>query len=253
MVRMICGLAALGMIVCPLLAKSAPTLLAFSRTELGIEPEMSEMSEESARPEGAGRAGGSPKARPTPIVWKPRVVGAPQERVGGAVRGSSDLANPMALVPNHLALTLSPAPSLFWHLDGPASDGVAIIFTLVDERGEAPLVESELAPPDRAGIQRVRLGDYGVALKLGQTYTWSVALVPDREDRSQDRISLGLIQRTQVTGAAPREAEEFAARGLWYDALEALSDAVDKTPEDAEALARRGSLLSQAGLLPGAE
>ncbi len=247
MVRMICGLAALGMIFCPLLAKSAPTQLAFNHTELGIEPEV---SEESAGPEGAGR---SPKARPIPIVWKPQVVGAPQERVGGAVRGSSDRANPMALVPNHLALTLSPAPSLFWHLDGPTPDGVAIFFTLVDEGGEAPLVESELPAPDGAGIQRVRLGDYGVVLKPGQTYTWSVALVPDREDRSQDRVSLGLIQRTQVAGEAPREAEEFAARGLWYDALEALSDAVDKTPEDAEARARRGSLLSQAGLLPGAE
>ena len=137
-------------------------------------------SEDSARPLAAARGWPSAPVRHWAWVLMALVVAEGAERGGGAVRGSSDLANPMALVPNHLTLTLSPAPSLFWYLDGPAPDGVAIVFTLIDERGEAPRVESELAPPDRAGIQRVRLGDYGVALKLGQTYTWSVALVPDR-------------------------------------------------------------------------
>ena len=250
MARMVYVMAALSLIFCPVLAESASSRLAFNQAELQFD---SEVSEQPAREKDKGEASASPTRSLSPIVWKPRVVGAPRERVGGAVRGSSDLVNPMALVPNHLALTLNPSPSLFWHLDGASPDGVAIVFTLVDEAGEIPLVESELARPDRAGIQRVRLADYGVALKPDQTYTWSVALVPNREDRSQDRVSLGLIRRTRVVGEAPTVAEEFAARGLWYDALEALSDAVDQAPSDAETRARRRSLLTQAALVPGAE
>lgn len=250
MARMIYAMAVLGLILCPVLAESASSRLAFNQAELEFD---AEVSEQPARGKNTGQAAASPKRSLSPIVWKPRVVGAPSERVGGAVRGSSDLVNPMALVPNHLALTLNPSPSLFWHLDGASPDGVAIVFTLVDEAGEVPLVESELARPDRAGIQRIRLDDYGVALKPDQTYTWSVALVPDGEDRSQDRVSLGLIRRTRVIGEAPTVAEEFAARGLWYDALEALSDAVDQAPSDTQARARRRSLLTQAALVPGTE
>jgi hypothetical protein len=237
-----------GLMLAPTLALASPGDLAFNSSDLeGPEvpsryPENSTLSAESAA---KGKTGAA-------IVWKPRVVGAPAERVGGAVRGSSDLATPLALVPNHLALTSKPAPSLFWHLDAAAPEGVEIVFTLVDAVGEVPLVDTGLEPPVRAGVQRVRLVDYGIELEPGQPYTWSVALVPDMQDRARDRISMGQIQRTELSGKPPVNAEEFAARGLWYDALEALSDAVDADPEDVNAQARRRSLLTQADLALGA-
>jgi len=188
-----------------------------------------------------------------PIVWKPRIAGAPGGRVGGAVRGSSDLATPLVLAPGNLAMTVKAAPSLFWHLDAAAPESVKILFTLIDTNAEAPLVEVELESPPGAGVQRVRLAEYAVELETGRSYAWSIALVPDMENRAKDRVSQGLIQRVLVSGKPPFEAQEFAARGLWYDALESLSDAVDAGPDQSEALARRRSLLTQAGIVMGAD
>ncbi len=249
MAKIFYRLVVLSLLLAPTLALSSPGDLAFNGSDLeGVQgtSEDARGSKLSPEPSEKQQAGST-------IVWKPRVVGAPAERVGGAVRGSRARATPMALVPNHLGLTSKSAPSLFWHLDAAAPDGVEIVFTLVDEEGEVPLVEAGLKPPMRAGVQRVRLADYGVELEPGQAYTWSVALVPDMEDRSQDRISLGLLQRTEMSGKLPSNADEFAARGLWYDALEALSDAVDAEPENLNAQARRRSLLTQAGLTLGAD
>jgi hypothetical protein len=72
-------------------------------------------------------------------------------------------------------------------------------------------------------------------------------------NRGRDRISQAVIQRTPISGEIPREATEFAARGLWYDALEALSDTIEAEPENAAARAQRRSLLAQAGIVIGGQ
>ena len=46
----------------------------------------------------------------------------------------------------------------------------------------------------------------------------------------------------------PPSARAYAEQGLWYDALEALSDAIERAPADPELLAQRDSLLRQASL-----
>lgn len=183
-----------------------------------------------------------------PIIWRPNVVGAPSGRVGGAVRGTSALPTPLVLAPNHLALTLKKTPSLFWHLDAAAPENVSIVFTLVNEALDVPLVEARLQRPDQSGVNRVSLADYEVELKEGAFYTWSVALVPDMENRARDQVSQGRVKRVSLDQEIPREAREFASRGYWYDALESLSDQIDAHPEDRTARALRRSLLSQAGL-----
>jgi hypothetical protein len=167
------------------------------------------------------------------------------------VRGTSAFPTPLVLAPDHLALTLKSTPSLFWHLDGAAPENVTIVFTLVDEARDAPLIEARLQPPARAGVNRVRLSDYGVELKEGEMYIWSIALVPDMANRARDQVSLGRLKHVSLDQEVPREAREFASRGFWYDALESLSDQVDADPQDRDARALRRSLLSQAGLEVG--
>jgi hypothetical protein len=245
------GSIALGLLLLPILWAAS---VAHATALEGPEGRMESISmvEDSNTP-AIARPSEVPTPSAPPIVWKPRVVGAPGERVGGAVRGSKAPVNPLVLVPDNLALTLKPAPSLFWHLDAAALEGVKVIFTLVDETAEVPLVEAELAPPGRPGIQRVRLADYGVELEKERPYTWSIALVPDMNNRGRDRISQAVIQRTPISGEIPREATEFAARGLWYDALEALSDTIEAEPENAAARAQRRSLLAQAGIVIGGQ
>ena len=206
-----------------------------------------------ANPENSQRAANTRADNETPIVWTPPVDGAPRVRVAGGVRGTTALPTPMALVPEHVALTTRHAPSLFWHIDAGVPEGTRLFFTLVEETEGLPLVEAELARPAKAGIQRVLLADYSIELDPEVTYQWSISLVPDIEHRSADVVATGYIQRVARPEPGYSDAQAYAAAGIWYDALEALSDAVDASPEADAPRAQRRSLLTQAGLRLGAE
>ncbi len=78
-------------------------------------------------------------------------------------------------------------------------------------------------------------------------YQWSVTLVVDRNDRSLDRVSMGGIARRTLAAADPTP-RGLAADGLWYDALEILSNALDDRPDDLALQRMHDSLLTQAGL-----
>jgi hypothetical protein len=114
-----------------------------------------------------------------------------------------------------------------------------------------PLAEIELAPPRREGIQRVRLGDYGVELAPGVEYEWSISLGIDPASHADDQIANGYITRvaepTALTGK-PRSVTALAAESLWYDALSAVSDEIEVRPADPRPRAARDALLEQASL-----
>lgn len=187
-------------------------------------------------------------AQPVAIVYKPPPRGAPRARVGGGVRGARAMPTPLALVPEHVALTSRSAPSLFWHIDGVPDDGVHVFFTLIEDGGREPLVEKKIPRPRTAGVQRVRLRDYGVQLRPGVIYQWSVSLVPDPSRRSHDLVALGYVERVSAPGIGAKDARAQAEAGLWYDALETLSDESERGRKSKEAGAERDGLLRQVGL-----
>jgi uncharacterized protein DUF928 len=186
-----------------------------------------------------------------PVVYKPPRRGSPRGRVAGGVRNASAaLPEPLALAPDHVAETISASPSLFWHLDGTPPEASRIVFTLIEAGAIAPIVERQLPLPASAGIQRVRLADFGVTLDRDVEYEWSISLQPAGDDHTSDMVSQRYVRRvdpSELGGRAP-SARAFAEQGLWYDALEALSDAIDNAPGDVELRAQRDSLLRQAGL-----
>jgi hypothetical protein len=182
-----------------------------------------------------------------PLRGSPRVLVKPGARAGRA------LPIPLALSPDHVAHTASPDPSLFWHIDEVPPARVKIVFTLSRKDGEEPLVETQLARVRQAGIQRIRLAEFGVKLDPEAEYEWSVALVPDSNGRSSDVFTTGYIRRVAPPAELHGElrlasVNTYASLGLWYDALEAASDAVDAAPKDFERRGQRDALLSQAGL-----
>src|SRR5262249_32247941 len=121
---------------------------------------------------------------------------------------------------------------------------------LIEAGAVAPIAERVLPLPQSAGIQRVRLADFGVTLDRDVEYEWSISLQPAGEDHTTDVVSQRYLRRvdpSELGGRAP-SARAFAEQGLWYDALEALSDAIDLAPADVELRAQRDSLLRQAGL-----
>ena len=93
------------------------------------------------------------------------------------------------------------------------------------------------------------VAELGVELAPEREYEWFISLVPSPDNKSKDIVSGASIIR--VAGAipsAPRSPQDYAERGLWYDALESLMDALDEQPGSQAIAAERDSLLRQGGL-----
>jgi hypothetical protein len=161
------------------------------------------------------------------------------------------------LTPEHVGLTVSAQPSLFWYVDRTPDPSMGLEFALFEQDGDEPEVEAKLATPDRAGIQRIRLADYGVKLEPGSEYEWSVTLIVDPEKRSKDVVVTGWIDRIEHSEALTarlgsegeaRSAAIYAEEGVWYDSFAALSDQIDGNPGDENLRTQRIDVLRQVGL-----
>ena len=115
-------------------------------------------------------------------------------------------------------------------------------------RWHGPAGSPELSRPRGAGIQRIRLRDYGVQLRPGAIYQWSVALVPDPSRRSHDLVALGYVERVSASSVGAGDARAQAEAGLWYDTIETLSDQSSAGPKREWASRKRDQLFRQVGL-----
>ena len=176
-------------------------------------------------------------------VYKPPARGKPRGRVGGGTRGAgATLPALTALVPDHTGETLAAQPSLFFDLSVLPPEGAKLVFVLATDESVEPLVEAELARPEAAGIQRIDLAKYGVELREGLEYEWSVTLATDAERRSRDVVTVGWIERVaRPADLATGDPAALAAAGIWYDAFSAAPAGL------------RDALLRDAGLLKPAE
>jgi hypothetical protein len=130
------------------------------------------------------------------------------------------------------------------------------VLTIASDDAVEPLLEVELPLPRGAGIQRVRLDDYGVELEPGVEYEWAIALGMEHESSARDQIANGYITRVAEPAelaTRARSAATLASLGLWYDALAAVSDEVEARPSDPRPRAARSALLRQAELNEAAE
>jgi hypothetical protein len=174
---------------------------------------------------------------------------------GGSRGSSAKLPSLYVLTPNQTALTTQAQPSLFWYQSGPAATHFEL--TLVEPGKPKPLLKIGTDKAGGTGIHRLPLGKYHVTLTPGVFYKWTVALVPDPANRSEDLVASGTIQRAEpdpeftaaLTAAeGPDKAALFATKGFWYDALEAVTNQIDAAPKDKALRLQRASLLEAAGL-----
>jgi hypothetical protein len=158
-------------------------------------------------------------------------------------------------VPEDGGLTVEAQPVLYWYLSEKTAGRVDV--TIVDEASVAPVLETTIAGPLSPGVHPIRLADHQVSLAPGIQYQWFVSLVPDAEKRSNDVIAGGGIERVapseplrEKLAAAEEPSRSFvlAEAGIWYDALDAISRAVEASPRDVEARSSRAALLDQVGL-----
>ena len=157
---------------------------------------------------------------------------------------------------NHVGLTSSAQPTLYWHLG--TRTACRVVFTVTDEVQGKSIFEKNLNEPTAPlapGVQKIRVGQFGLSLKPGVLYRWSIALVTDsNEGRSTDIVVTGLIgyrapsrgfQEKVVNGQTSPAL--YAEAGLWYDAMAVIHDAIEASPNGSVQKVVRASLLHQAG------
>jgi hypothetical protein len=177
-------------------------------------------------------------------------------RVGGGSRGGADPGISIdVLVPEHAALTMQAQPSLYFYQSAAAKTQCEI--TLTEPKNPKPLLLLKSGAATPAGIHAIRLSKFNVRLKPNVLYRWSVAVVVDPQNRSADIVANGVIRRvappaglmSQVSRAPAADRPSlFAQNGLWYDALQSISDEIDQAPQDITLRQERADLLKQVGL-----
>jgi hypothetical protein len=185
------------------------------------------------------------ESKPAGGIYVPPPRGAAGSRVGAATRGTADL---FALAPDHVGLTTSAAPVLYWFTAAEARAAIVIEISRVGS--DAVLLRVEQAPPIPAGFHRLALADHGIELEPGAVYEWKIVWP------KKGLECLAAIMRTQaddsLTGAlarAPDRAwEVYAKNGYWYDAVSDLNGRIERAPADASLAAARAALVAQAGL-----
>ena len=201
-------------------------------------------------------AAASPTRAPLKLLYKPPAGGGNiPTRVSGGARGGGVDTSLLALVPEHAALTTHAQPSLFWFQSKPAKAKLEL--ALVEPKKAKPVLALTSGSANQVGIHRIKLANHKVELQPDVLYQWTVAIVPDTENRSKDVIAQGVIKRVSAPSGLDEKVENasdsekaaiYAEAGIWYDALEAISNAIDAHPEDASLREERASLLKQVGL-----
>jgi len=199
---------------------------------------------------------GQSEEPPLPVYTPPNKI-TPRARVGGGMRGT-DGKEPeiVALVPDHVGLTVKQAPSLNWFLSKPTS--LPIRFTLVDTGSIKPLYEGPIPTPNQAGVQTLNLKILGLTLEPDVQYRWYISAIRNPDSPSQDIVAGGIIERCEfstcvvemeVDLACDRQSVlRNAGRGFWYDAMSCLCDLITANQKDASLRRMRAALLRQVGL-----
>jgi hypothetical protein len=181
----------------------------------------------------------------------------PRARVGGSLRGT-DGKDPeiVALVPDHVGLTVKQAPSLNWFLSKPTS--LPIRFTLIDTRTVKPLHEGTIPTPSQAGVQSLDLKDLGLTLEPDVQYRWYISAIRNPDSPSQDIVAGGMIERCEFStclvemevdlSCDQQSVVRNAVRGFWYDAVSCLCDLIKTNQHDPSFRRMRAALLKQVGL-----
>lgn len=202
----------------------------------------------------------------TPVASPPKLLifHAPSDvtgevlpiRVGGGSRGgTADDLSIEVLVPDQIALTTQAQPSLYWYQSKAAKTQCEVSVTEPKNPKPLLLLKSGVATP--SGIHAIRLSKFKIELKPNVLYRWSVAVIVDPQNRSQDIVANGVIKRInpspELAGKLGQVSDQdkpalYAENGIWYDALQAVSDQIDHAPQHAALRRERADLLKQIGM-----
>lgn len=195
-----------------------------------------------------GGIGGAARVMKEVPFYSPSMRRAPDGRIGGATRGDKDF---QLLVPNHTARTISDQPNLYWYPAKPASMRFKLTIAKGDE--EQPFFYKELQGV-KAGINIVRLAEYGVRLERDFKYEWCI--IGDIDEHCGTILVVAppaQLQDKLKTAGAGKAHYVYAEEGLWYDALQSISEMIEASPDKKDLRADRAALFEQVGLTDAAD
>jgi hypothetical protein len=203
-----------------------------------------------------GPQAGKPASVQWAVRYVPPLLDEPEAMEDESPRDAAgEAAILQALAPDHVGLTTHAQPTLYWYAQTP----VVVRFKIapLNKDGAAPLLEVEAGSKKLAGIQQLNLGDHKISLQPELVYQWSVAQVDDKDSPSAGVVASGFIERMEPgegltsrikMNQGTKLVTVYANEGIWYDALEAISSMIDKSPEDQGLVAIRTSLMDQVGV-----
>jgi hypothetical protein len=189
-------------------------------------------------------------------IYRPSDPHAPVVRVDGHVRGedAADLTITV-LAPEHVGTTIKEQPCLYWYQSKTAQNRFEL--TISQSKKVDPIIEVVLEPMKEDGIRRFCLAQHKVKLEQDVEYRWSVAMVLDPTNRSKDIVASGVIKRIAppenlqkrlAEVGRDKEAFVYADEGLWYDSLHALSEQIERRPQEKRYREQRAVFFMQVGL-----
>jgi hypothetical protein len=192
-----------------------------------------------------------------PVFHPPDLLGGILPvRVGGGSRGGDNEGVTVeVLVPDQIALTTEAQPSLYWYQSKAARTHCEV--TLTQPKKAKPLLDVQSSGSSSAGVHSVKLSDFKVKLSPNIVYRWSLAIIVDPRNRSQDILASGVIEYQKpspelaaklATASDSDRAAIYAGAGIWYDALDSISTRMAQNPGDRDLQDQRAKLLTQVGL-----
>jgi hypothetical protein len=206
-----------------------------------------------------------------PTQWNftpPRGRGTPVNRQGGATRGDECLQSNAALTalvpPSGVGTTASAYPTISWYMPESSASEVELVLRDADEY-DIYSAKYALAKSDQ-GIVKGSPGIMSLSLpasanlsplEIGKDYYWTIALICDPIDRSNDILAEGGIQRVQPSPTMLELLEQateqervalYAQEGLWYETVATLVNLRRNRPDDNNLARSWNQLLSSVGL-----
>ncbi len=194
-------------------------------------------------------------------VGKPgRTQPAGSRGAGGCYDGN--LA-PKALLPkSNNGLTVTQTPTLFFYI--PTTTAKTGEFSLSDQAGKL-VYQTTVQLSGKPGFFTLQLPaqttNNSPLLATGKSYGWSLALICDPDDREDDVVVRGRLQRVEpsstLTTAKPGLSRDrlraYGQSGIWHDWLSTLVTLRQATPTDAALSKTWVTMLESMGLQEAAQ
>ena len=189
----------------------------------------------------------------TPIrISRPPSSGAPRGEGTAASRGGEEVPTPILFAEHDDAgLTISASPTICFYIAEPTKNKAVV--TLSDPIDQTTIgVKWFPQGFPKAGVYRVQMDELRAPLKADGIYTWNVSIYSAKQNNAGNALAHALMRyqpsadlSAKIANVSAEErARVLGEAGIWYDAIAALSEAIEANPSDTFLRAQRTQLLT---------